>query len=118
MQNSYGLLRRGTGWLLFVSPVCFLFWLWCRYAILSDSGIVLGVLVSCQTVSGPFAWLLVEIHPWPPAGLIFAVLALGLVGGYSWIIWRTAFGGRWVLLHPLLSLAWCLVGFFRTAPYV
>lgn len=92
MPRSYGLLRRGTGWVLFVAPILFISWVWCRYAIQSDRGVQLGVLVSCQTVSGPFAWLLLRIHPWPPAGWIFVAIALGLVGVYSWVIWRTAFG--------------------------
>ena len=118
MQALRGVVRRATGWALFLAPPLFLLWIWVRYMRQSELGLLPGVLVSCQTFSGPFAWVLLEVDPWPPVGWIFAGSALGFVAGYSWIIWRTDFGRRCVLLHPLVSFAWCLVGFLRTAPYV
>jgi hypothetical protein len=114
-QASYGFLRRAIGWACFLAPIPFVFMVWVPY--LADRrGVLFGVLVSCQTVSGPLAWVLLEVQPSPPAGWIFAALALALVGAYSWVIWTTPFGRRWFLLHPLVSLTWCLIGMLRILP--
>lgn len=108
---------RAIGWMLFAAPIALVISMWLRYARSCNWSPLDALLISCQTLSGPLAWVTCGAQYDSHSRWIYCVLAGICVGCYSYVIIRVPCSLRWAALHLLVATCWCGIGLLWTGSH-